>query len=41
MDGTTDKDKLLWLAIRRGLLLIVGAIEQRYGIGKDKGKGEE
>ena len=27
---TEDRD--LWLAIRQGLLLIVGAIERRFGI---------
>jgi hypothetical protein len=27
-----DKDRLLWLAVRRGLILIIRAIELRLGI---------
>ncbi len=27
-----EKDRLLWLAVRRGLILIVRAIELRFGL---------
>lgn len=29
-----DDDRVLWLAVRRGLLLIVRAIEARYDLGE-------
>lgn len=33
---TTNPDRLLWLGIRRGLLLIIAAIDARWGFGKDE-----
>ena len=29
-----EKQRILWLAVRQGLLLIVGAIEKAFGIEK-------
>jgi hypothetical protein len=29
-----DKDRILWLAVRRGLILIIRAIEARWGLGR-------
>ena len=35
----TDDQRLLWLAVRRGLILIIRAIEQRYDVSSnDRGK---
>ncbi len=31
------EDRLFWIAFRRALLMIVKAIEVRYGIGKEEG----
>ena len=30
-------DRALWLAVRRALLMLVAAIEKRWGIGKQEG----
>lgn len=30
-----DPQRPLWLAVRRALLLLVGAIEQHYGLQRD------
>jgi hypothetical protein len=30
-----DPDRALWMAVRQGLLLIVGGIEKRYNIRRD------
>jgi hypothetical protein len=33
-----DEQRVLWLAVRRGLLVIVKAIEQRYDVSSDERK---
>lgn len=39
-DAETDADanRALWLAVRRGLLAIVRAIEVRYNVGNDNNR---
>lgn len=36
MAGDTDTDRVFWMALRRALLIIVGAIDERYGVDKDR-----